>query len=223
MFSPEKAENVAKIALGEKAWKEAMPGKGGFSEWDSVLSEIITSRLARIEWIIFCAIPITWESPTKFDLGRLVSTIRILPIEQDKDDFRFALGIKRGGLHVAEALLLARYFIYKQVYYHPVRVAYDLHLGEFLAKFFGDKDITADLTPTWMTDTKILSIDCADSESYGRLMQRKHFRCLYEFNPKDQQTGAKSEAVQRIYEAAREKFGCDFAAKKQSAARRGAA
>ena len=223
VFSPEKAEDVAKIALGEEAWKKAMPGKGGFSEWDSVLSEIITSDsfgADRMDYLLRDSHHMG-VAYGKFDLGRLVSTIRILPIEQDKDDFRFALGIKRGGLHVAEALLLARYFIYKQVYYHPVRVAYDIHLGEFLAKFFGDKDITADLNAYLdLTDTKILSglRDCADSESYGRLMQRKHFRCLYEFNPKDQQT-AKSEAVQRIYEAAREKFGCDLVRQKSKVPR----
>jgi HD associated region len=42
------------------------------------------------------------------------------------------LGIEEGGLHSAEALLLARYFMYTQLYFHPVRRIYDLRLKTFL-------------------------------------------------------------------------------------------
>jgi hypothetical protein len=38
------------------------------------------------------------------------------------------LGINKGGLHAAEGLLLARYFMFTQVYFHKTRVAYDRHL-----------------------------------------------------------------------------------------------
>lgn len=44
------------------------------------------------------------------------------------------LGIEEGGLHTAEALLLARYFMYSQVYFHQVRRIYDIHLKDFLKK-----------------------------------------------------------------------------------------
>ena len=33
-----------------------------------------------------------------------------------------------GGVHAAEALVLARYFMFTQVYFHKTRVAYDVHL-----------------------------------------------------------------------------------------------
>lgn len=42
------------------------------------------------------------------------------------------LGIEEGGWHAAEALVLARYFMFTQVYFHKTRVAFDLHLREAL-------------------------------------------------------------------------------------------
>ena len=42
------------------------------------------------------------------------------------------LGVEKGGLHSAESLLLAQYSMFSQIYLHPVRRAYDLHLKDFL-------------------------------------------------------------------------------------------
>ncbi|MCK4427221.1 MAG: hypothetical protein KAW16_01910, partial [candidate division Zixibacteria bacterium] len=43
-----------------------------------------------------------------------------------------ALGIEIGGLYAAEAMMLARYYMFLQVYFHEIRRAYDLHLIDFL-------------------------------------------------------------------------------------------
>jgi HD superfamily phosphohydrolase len=60
----------------------------------------------------------------KFDLRRLVATIKAIP----RPDSAPRLGVTEGGVHAAEALLLARYFMFTQVYFHKTRVAYDIHL-----------------------------------------------------------------------------------------------
>lgn len=44
------------------------------------------------------------------------------------------LGINEGGWHAAEGLILARYFMFTQVYFHKTRVAYDHHLQKALAE-----------------------------------------------------------------------------------------
>lgn len=36
--------------------------------------------------------------------------------------------MEEGGWHAAEALVLARYFMFTQVYFHKTRVAYDVHM-----------------------------------------------------------------------------------------------
>jgi len=61
----------------------------------------------------------------KFDLSRLVSTVCAVPGMKGSSS---RLGIKEKGWHAAEALVLARYFMFTQVYFHKTRVAYDIHL-----------------------------------------------------------------------------------------------
>ncbi len=40
------------------------------------------------------------------------------------------LGCERGGLESTEALMLARYFMFAQVYYHKTRLVYNEHLKD---------------------------------------------------------------------------------------------
>ena len=73
----------------------------------------------------------------RYDLHRLIDTIQILPAPPADDcessqSGELTLGVELGGLQTAESLLLARYFMFKQVYFHHVRRIYDLHLLDFL-------------------------------------------------------------------------------------------
>jgi HD superfamily phosphohydrolase len=67
----------------------------------------------------------------KFDHHRLINTLRILPLTYADTD-EPALGLESGGLESSEGLMVARYFMYKQVYLHPIRRVYDIHLIDFL-------------------------------------------------------------------------------------------
>ncbi|MGO9269619.1 MAG: HD domain-containing protein [Terriglobia bacterium] len=62
----------------------------------------------------------------RFDLRRLIFSLIAVP--PDKENPNPRLGIEEGGWHAAEALVLARYFMFTQVYFHKTRVAYDVHL-----------------------------------------------------------------------------------------------
>lgn len=63
----------------------------------------------------------------RFDFPRLISSVIAIRGEEGHPP---RLGIEEGGLHAAEALVLARYFMFTQVYFHKTRVAYDIHLRE---------------------------------------------------------------------------------------------
>jgi hypothetical protein len=66
----------------------------------------------------------------RFDHYRLVDTLRILqiaPSGEGDDSKEAALGVEEGGIQSAEALMLARYFMYSQVYFHQIRRIYDTH------------------------------------------------------------------------------------------------
>lgn len=53
-----------------------------------------------------------------FDLHRVIGTIRALPGGEQHPP---RLGFSEGGWHAAEALVLARYFMFTQVYFHKTR------------------------------------------------------------------------------------------------------
>lgn len=61
----------------------------------------------------------------RFDMHRLIATVDVA-VQADTGSPR--LGISEGGWHAAESLVLARYFMFTQVYFHKTRVAYDVHL-----------------------------------------------------------------------------------------------
>lgn len=69
----------------------------------------------------------------RFDYQRLIQSLCLI---EDPDDVgNFVMAIEHGGLHALEAMVLARYFMFTQVYFHKIRRAYDHHLLDFLKKY----------------------------------------------------------------------------------------
>jgi HD superfamily phosphohydrolase len=65
-----------------------------------------------------------------FDLGRIIDTITLVETGDDDRPGSLRIGIESNGRHAAEGLFIARYFMSQQVYFHPVRKAYDYHAKE---------------------------------------------------------------------------------------------
>ena len=65
----------------------------------------------------------------KFDSDRLIEKLGLL---QKKDDGSLVIAIEESGLHAAEGMLLARYFMFTQVYFHQIRRIYDIHLRKII-------------------------------------------------------------------------------------------
>ena len=66
-----------------------------------------------------------------YDLERILDTITLY---DEHEDGLIRLGIRGGGIHAIEGMILARYFMFTQVYFHSVRRAYDLILTDFIAE-----------------------------------------------------------------------------------------
>ena len=66
----------------------------------------------------------------RFDWRRLMGCLALVRTDSERG---FRLGVTEGGLHAAESLVLARYLMFTQVYFHKTRVAYDHHLQQALA------------------------------------------------------------------------------------------
>jgi HD superfamily phosphohydrolase len=196
---PLRHEDIVKLAVGPKKVKD-LP----FTEWETILSEIIVGDAFGVDRMDYLLRDSHHAGVAygKFDHYRLVDTLRILPIapsdiapsDEGGDAREAALGVEEGGIQSAEALMLARYFMYSQVYFHPVRRIYDVHLMDFLRAWLPggtfstdvhehlcrtDSEVTAALLEAAFDDGKAGHIDAR------RIVQREHFKVLYERNPND--------------------------------------
>lgn len=212
MTPPLRVEDIVKLAVGQKKLKDTR-----FSDWEALLSEIITSDafgVDRIDYLLRDSHH-TGVAYGKFDHFRLVDTLRILPKSADqKDSIEPVLGIEEGGLHSAEALLLARYFMYTQVYFHQVRRIYDIHLCDYLLKWLPDGKFPTDIYKLQnISDNDVLAAvwQAAVNKSHKlhelacRLVKREHYRRLYERNPED--LSVNPHIGQVIFDQIKEAFG----------------
>jgi len=218
MTIPLKTEDIVKIAVGPKIVRDM-----NFTDWETILSEIIIGDafgVDRIDYLLRDSYH-AGVAYGKFDHYRLIDTIRVLPQPQQAEERKSStepiLGIEEGGIHSAEALLLARYFMFTQVYLHPVRRIYDIHLKDFLVEWLkGSKYFNSLEKYLTLTDNQILSEIIKINnfsrnkqtpifEHAERILKRKHFKLLYERNPKD--LDINPEAGEKIRLAAAEKFG----------------
>ena len=119
----------------------------------------------------------------KFDLNRILTTIRAI---RNREGSPPRLGVAKSGWHAAEGLVLARYFMFTQVYFHKTRVAYDIHLREALKQLLPGKHFPE---PTGVSlksylnwdDWKVLGL-LANNEGgphASRLRNRDHYRQVY--------------------------------------------
>ncbi len=204
-------EDIVKLAIG--------PRKAGdltYSPWEGILSEIIVGDAFgadRMDYLLRDSYH-AGVAYGRFDHYRLVDTLRILPppptqgVEGAEGP---DLGVEVGGVHSAEALLLARYFMFTQVYFHPVRRIYDIHLRDFLSEWLAASNLPVDSASLLsMTDNEVMSAmlrSAKDASQLGhdpanRILTRNHFRLLYQRYPDEN-----VDAVRRVFEAARAHFG----------------
>ncbi|RWO58546.1 HD domain-containing protein [Mesorhizobium sp.] len=186
-------KDVQKLAVGQKKLKNVE-----FTTWESILSEIITGDsfgVDRMDYLLRDSYH-SGVSYGKFDHLKLMSSLRILPKESGEDKSQEpTLGVELNGLHSAEAMLLARYFMYEQIYFYPVRRIYDQHLIDFMVSHYGANGYSRDVAfHLSQTDNEVMSaIRSAqlDGRAVGHasakaILCRGHFRLVYAFNPSDQ-------------------------------------
>ncbi len=65
----------------------------------------------------------------RYDLNRVAATVKLI---QRPNSDEYTLGIDEDGIHATEGLILARYMMFTQLYFHKTRVIYDYHLVEAL-------------------------------------------------------------------------------------------
>jgi hypothetical protein len=221
---PLRPEDIVKLAVGPGKVKNVASQKFRnihFTNWEAILSEVITGDCFGVDRIDYLLRDSHHAGVAygKFDHFRLLDTMRILPGHVDRPDKNKAepiLGVEEGGLHSAEALLIARYFMQKQVYFHPVRRIYDIHLRDFLkeclisGKFSTDVDEHLRMTDNQITSAYLEAASEPSKRGHAhaeRIVRRKHYRLLYEPIPEDLEINP--DAGKAMFEAAKAEFGAD--------------
>ncbi len=177
------------------------------------LQQILTGDLGvdRIDYLVRDSLH-TGVLYGMFDYHRLLDTFVVY-----KEQEETMLCLERGGVHAAEGLILARYFMFSQVYYHKTRSAYDIHLKEYMKEFknFSDKekiDYTDVKNFLGLNDFFILNQMTKDSklkkgEKRGELarliLNRNHHRRVDQLDSEDLVI---SESPERIYDKIEEKI-----------------
>lgn len=206
--------DIEKLAVGPKNATDLE-----FTDWETILAEIIGGDafgVDRMDYLLRDSHH-TGVAYGKFDHYRLIDTLRILPQSNESERLQEpALGVDEGGIHSAEALMLARYFMYSQVYFHPVRRIYDIHLMDFLKEWLDDSVFSTDLEGHLrMTDNEVSAAlrEAADAEDKPghlharRILGREHFKRLYEWNPDDVQLNP--ESGRAVFRALSERYDKD--------------
>jgi len=168
-----KADDVAALIEGSAAAKRAL-------FWRDLISGQMDAD--RIDYLIRDSHHIGVHYG-RFDHRRLISSAIAIPDEKNQPP---RLGIEEGGWHAAEALVLARYFMFTQVYFHKTRVAYDIHLRETMKTLLPGgrfpKPSGADLREfmKW-DDWRVLGLigKGKGGEHAERILKRDHYREIY--------------------------------------------
>jgi len=168
---------------------EGIPRKGGQSQifW----RQLMTSQLDadRADYLLRDAHH-TGVQNGRYDLQRLLVSL-VVAVDPETD--ALVLAVSEGGLHTAEALIIARYMMFTQVYFHKTRVAFDHHIGEALKALLveagsGDGTFPPPTSQTnveqylgW-TDWRVLGLlDAGHGGVHGAMLrERRHYRVVYE-------------------------------------------
>jgi HD superfamily phosphohydrolase len=156
------------------------------SPWKTLLNEIITGNTFgadRIDYLLRDSHH-AGVAYGRFDPDRLIDGLLVVV----NDEANPAVALDVGAIHAAEALLLARYFMYTQVYFHDVRRAYDQHLLDYLSAWLPKGKFSTNWQDLILiTDNDVLAALLQDSlrdgdkikELADRVVSRQHFRTIY--------------------------------------------
>ena len=127
-----------------------------------------------------------------FDYRRMVECLALR--EDPEGSGGLEIAIQKDGIHTFEALILARYQMNTQVYYHRLRRIYDLYLKEYF-KAKGDADFNTQDKILRHNDMTMMTEIIRDADRAGepfqpwaeRIRERRHHRLVYE---SDEDAGA---------------------------------
>ena len=149
-----------------------------------------------------------------FDLNRILNT---LTLDGEAEAGSLKLAIDEGGIHALEAFVLARYYMFTQIYFHDVRRGFDLVLTDFIGELLADEYTqgqypSADNIDEYMRwdDNRILfeankRSDAVEKNLAWRIINRQHLKAVYETEDSPD-SGVARKIDPLLLQATRERF-----------------
>lgn len=150
----------------------------------------------------------------QFDLARILDTILLYDEDQSGT---LKLGIDDGGIHAVEGFVLARYYMFTQVYFHKTRRIYDLLLTKFISELLVEETRECRY-PTALeeylqwTDSKVLHkatemMNRKCKNLAWRIVGRQHPKMVYETG--DHTDPATVNNARKLERKVKDTFGID--------------
>ena len=118
----------------------------------------------------------------RYDWRRLVNTVSLV---RDPESDSWRIGFAEGGVHAAEGLIIARYMMFSQVYFHKTRMILDFHLQEALREILPGGEFpppTGEMLDQFLAwdDWRVLGqlADGGGGEHGRRLVERRFYRMV---------------------------------------------
>ncbi|MDX1631661.1 MAG: HD domain-containing protein [Thermoanaerobaculia bacterium] len=161
-------EEIFSVRGGGLAAEDVLPLlSGGETPEEHLLAQIISGELDcdKMDYLLrdslFCGV-----AYGSYDLERLLDTVR--PLEDPKTG-EWGIGVDEGGVHALEALVMARYYMFTQVYFNVTGKVLEHHLNAWLL----DEDLR------WPSDPeRFLSVDDVATLARMRESDNRHARAV---------------------------------------------
>lgn len=178
LATPEIVEIFARHGDGLEPGDVVRLLRGGADPTERLLSQIISGELDvdKMDYLLRDSLYCGVRYGT-YDLERLLDTV--LPIA-DPETGGWGIGVDEGGVHAVEALVMARYYMFTQVYFNLTGKALELHLNQWLQengrvwpcdpeRFLAQDDVSV-----WS------ELRASDSVHARALVSRDHFPIAFE-------------------------------------------
>ncbi|MDA8017523.1 MAG: HD domain-containing protein [Thermoanaerobaculia bacterium] len=173
------------------------------SEMEFLLSEIVTSELDvdKMDYLrrdsLYCGVQYG-----SYDLEQLIQTV--IPI-QDPHDGVWRIGVDHTGVHALEGLVMARYYMFTQVYFNVTSKVMELHFNQWLRsqgrewasdpeRFLREDDITV-----------LQEMRTSDHPHARAIIHRERFSLAYETS--EHLSREERDSFQAILPGLRQRFG----------------
>ena len=114
----------------------------------------------------------------KYDVNRLISSLNVF---YDEGNRIMQLAVEKGGIHAFEEFVIARYFMFIQVYFHKTRVYLDKLLTDNMAQILPDGKYPENVKEYLQWDDLYAISKIKEKEGIAtKFTERKIMSCVYE-------------------------------------------